>query len=278
MERETMRDVIAADFAVPAGRTVQDLAPELEAHLGATDPEIRDELAYVILGTWVERGLFPPADLARLAEQMTANLRAGIGEQGTDSVLRRSFSALILTEIVALDARARVLPEPLVRQVLEAGLTYVAAEQDVRGYVPQKGWAHSVAHTADLLKLLAAHPLLGAEDLWRILKAIGEKVAVRTTYAYVACEEERLALAVLAVLERRAFPVERLTAWLEGIPTGHWVAQADEAGALVSAHNTKALLTSLYTLLSTRQENMPDAAALLGAARQGLHTLMPHWY
>ena len=59
--------------------------------------------AYRILAAWIERGQYGADQLRTMAKQMTANLEAGLGEQDTDSVYLRTYSVLILMEIVAFD-------------------------------------------------------------------------------------------------------------------------------------------------------------------------------
>ena len=43
-------------YAVPQGESADALAHELSALLGSPDPELRDDLAYSILATWIHRG------------------------------------------------------------------------------------------------------------------------------------------------------------------------------------------------------------------------------
>ena len=44
------------DLRVPTDRRLDDLTAELTTMLGATDPNLRDAVAYPILATWIERG------------------------------------------------------------------------------------------------------------------------------------------------------------------------------------------------------------------------------
>ena len=93
---------------------------------------------------------------------MAAGLGVGLGERDTDSVFRRSFSALMLGECIAPRQR-----RPLVAggKVLDWGdrvATWLLREHDLRGFVPGKGWAHAVAHGADAIGALAQSPHVGA--------------------------------------------------------------------------------------------------------------------
>ena len=103
MDRSFWRVIANDENALPQGEWVAELTPELLGWLGSTDPELRDEFAYRILAAWIERGQYGADQLRTMAKQMTANLEAGLGEQGTDSVYLRTYSVLILMEIVAFD-------------------------------------------------------------------------------------------------------------------------------------------------------------------------------
>lgn len=268
------------EFAVPDGCTPAGLLPDLMAGLGSTDPELRDLLCYEVLGTWVEKGRFAPDELRPMMDQLLANLRDGVGQGENDRVFLRTFSALILAEIIAYDAKARFLTSEEVHRILAGALEYLAAEHDLRGFVPEKGWAHSVAHTADLLFTLARHPALDAADLRSILQAISAKVLTPTEYALVNREGYRLARAVLAAAEREDLPLPDVVAWLEELGgSGQSRAKAYVAGADGPRyHNAEALLTGLHLML-THMEGVPDVtrATLLPAVHAALKSFLP-WF
>src|SRR6266542_3379931 len=102
VDRSFLRFLVES-HALPQGEWVRELTPELLSWLGSTDAELRDEFAYPILTGWIERGQYGPDELRGIAGQMLGNLGKGLGESGTDSVFLRSFSALILMEVVARD-------------------------------------------------------------------------------------------------------------------------------------------------------------------------------
>ena len=150
MSGQYWKQVHASGLAVPSDRPLDDLTAELTRMLGDTDPETRDGTAYPTLATWVERGVYDDL-LSGLGDGMAAGLGVGLGERDTDSVFRRSFSALVLGECIGRDNQ-----RPLVvgSKVLEWGdrvATWLLRERDLRGFVPGKGWAHAVAHGADAL-------------------------------------------------------------------------------------------------------------------------------
>src|SRR4029453_1426853 len=98
---------------------------------------------------WIYRDQkLSPAQLREPMAEWIGNLKRGLGEQGTDSVLLRSFSALELSLLAAYDLKTPFLSQEEYDALLAAALDYLADERDVRGYDPEKGWMHSVAHTA----------------------------------------------------------------------------------------------------------------------------------
>ena len=67
-----------------------------------------------------------------------------------------SFSMLWLALIVEHDTQKPALPGEDIALIVAAALAYFAAERDLRGLVPVKGWAHAIAHSADLFAALAS--------------------------------------------------------------------------------------------------------------------------
>jgi len=94
------QDVLSKGLAVPVDRPLDDLTAELTTMLGSPDPELRDGTAYPALSTWIDRGVYDDL-LSGLGDGMAAGLTVGLGESGTDSVFRRSFSVLALAECLA---------------------------------------------------------------------------------------------------------------------------------------------------------------------------------
>src|SRR4030095_10879956 len=144
MDRSFWRVIANDENALPQGEWVAELTAELLGWLGSgdpaprgevrhriagalgglgsTDPERRDEFAYRILAAWIERGQYGADQLRTMAKQMTANLEAGLGEQGADSVYLRTYSVLILMEIVAFDNANPFLDQADLDGYLEAAL------------------------------------------------------------------------------------------------------------------------------------------------------------
>ena len=250
MHKRLFRKIHDSEFAMPQGRTAMDLLPPLMQGLGDVDFELRDTLCLEILWTWIESGNYTPDQLREIARQLMANLLEGLGAIEDDHVFLRTYSVLVLGAIVTYDARLRFLEPAELREILNASLRYLADEQDLRGYVPGKGWAHSPAHTANLMGALAHHPAMAADDLELILTGILQKVIAPTTYPYLDNEDGRLGRAVLAILRRELLPLNRVTACLEALGGSEprhtmFVPGRDHA----SHHNARCFLAYLHLLL-----------------------------
>jgi len=100
-------------------------------------------------------------------------------------------------------------------------LQYVGQEKDYRGYVVGKGWAHSIAHIADVLVNLSCCKVddeycIGRDGMAEILQAV--KILVcNKEHIYDAQEDERLLPVFLIASDRDMynFTTEELIEWID---------------------------------------------------------------
>lgn len=271
MDRAFWEGVAASGYAVPEGCDAGALAlEELLPALGSTDAELRDALAFSTLERWIRDGALTPEQMRGLLAELATNLTHGLGERDTDTVFLRSFSVLTLAVIVYRDNQAPFLEQAEVRQLLEVALVYLEAERDLRGWVPGKGWAHSVAHTADLLYMLAQSRYLDASDMNRIVDAIGAKLRAGGAF-YVCGEDERLARVVLAGAGRGLLTPDGAAEWLARLtrPLAEMDWMDGEGAALDRTlavhHNVKLFARSLFFALERREDRPPELDMLRDA-------------
>ena len=222
--REFWRAIARNHYAIPAGQEAFPLARELSGYLGSPDPELRDDLAYSMLAIWITRQKrFSPGELVTLLGELQANLRVSIGETGTDSIFKRSFSALCLSALAERDLKDPFLGEERFRTLLNAALTYLGDERDLRGFDAKKGWIHATAHTADLLAALVENKFFTKQDQERVLKAITQRLATANEiFAYG--EQDRLGNVAAAIASREEF---------DSVGWNSWVAQMDKEDRVV---------------------------------------------
>jgi hypothetical protein len=208
--------VVADGYRVPHGAALDDLTTDLVKMLGDGDPRVRDDIAYSVLSTWVSEGVYDEL-LAGLGDGLVLGLRVGLGEDGTDTVLRRSFSAVGLAAVIARDNAVHTLHPTTVLTWADRSVAWFLAERDLRGWVPERGWVHAVAHGADLLGTLAASRYLGPEELRVLLDVIAERLLIPTEHRFAAGEDDRLAFATMSLLHRDLVSVDELESWLDRV-------------------------------------------------------------
>jgi hypothetical protein len=279
MDKEFWREIAKNDFLLPTGHGARGYLDELLQNLGSTDPELRDELSLSILSTWLERRLYSDAEMRALLAPMSANLALRLGEVGTDSVFRRTFSVLILAELIHCDNKKSYLTQAEVMDVLEQGLRYLQAEQDARGFVPEKGWAHALAHTSDLLMVLSASRHLGAVELQRILQGIAARLVNSGHTIYINDEDERLIRVIVTIMERDLLSVDTLAAWSQSLVqlngANRWKEAYYDAARDRARHNVKTFLRSLHYRLVKSGKQRTSSMAFIPVLQEHLKILTP---
>ena len=267
MDKAFWESIKANDYAVPEGRSLDELTDDLLDFLVSPDPALRDDYCYTTMAYWMIRRVYSTDQMRQILRTLLPRMQAGIGEQGTNSVFGRSFAALMLGYVINEDNKTPFLEESEVKETLNKALEYLANEKDLRGWLPEKGWAHSAAHTADLLWFLAKNKHIEPSDLKNILHGMSDKMAVPSGYLFVHGEDERMARAILAVMSREDAPLEGLTKWLTQVgrvieltdPTANFDPKIHSA-----YYNTKNLLRSIYFKLAHAENPPQHVAALKG--------------
>jgi hypothetical protein len=259
---------LAEDCAVPAGESAFGLVGEAVTLLGSPDAEWRDDVGYGVVATCAyQKKLLRPEERRELVRRLSANLRRGIGETGTDSVLLRSFSALDLSIFAALENADPALDDAGYRRLLDDALAYLRDERDLRGFEPRVGWVHATAHTADLLKFLARNPRFAPADQQRLLAAAWAKMTAAGTPVFTHSEDERMAAALLSVVRRPDFDPAVLDTWLARFPVLEkqvWSQAPPDPALLDASQNARNLLRSLHLLLSLPVPGSPGPAGAPG--------------
>jgi hypothetical protein len=190
------------------------LKKTLFGYLSSTDPELRDEVGYIVYANWLKQDRYTKEKIQSHIHELLVNLETGIEETDSDSVFLRAFSVLLIAEIVHNDNKKSIFEKEQIQIILEKGLWYLDAEKDPRGFVPVKGWAHALAHTADLMMVLGRNRHLGKDDLARILKGIANRILQPNGYVYIHREDERLSNAVIQILQRDLLSYEEVEEWV----------------------------------------------------------------
>jgi hypothetical protein len=226
-----------------------ELAVALLDNLGSPDPRLRDELSLTLLWRLVDEDRLAPSQqeaLLRLATDAD-HLFSAIGSQGDDTVFRRTFSVLVVPMVVGADSERLRLTPAAVEASRMAVMAYARGERDWRGYVPGKGWAHAVAHTADALGALGLHPHTPPTDAVALLTTIHDLATVPYPLGYL--EDDRLAFAAWRLMQSGRVPDESLEHWLDGFQL---LDDRDDQGATLGGANALHFLRGLYFRLKAQ--------------------------
>ncbi|MFV5769340.1 DUF2785 domain-containing protein [Mammaliicoccus sciuri] len=130
-------------------------------------------------------------------------------------VLDRSFSALIIGIIVEYLEEHNQLPQDVYEKIINIAIDYMDKESDVRGYVQEIGWMHSVAHGSDLLATCVRSKYYSGDCNKVILKVISKKLYQLNTdlSCYIDDEDERQAFIIEALLEK-GLTDQELSNWI----------------------------------------------------------------
>lgn len=286
------------DFLRPlaenTGQLPEDIEPfaflkALLPNLGSTDAELRDILIYPALAHVLldeqNRYYLTGAQLEELLLTIIdqEHMFYRIGESGTDSVFMRAFSSLVIPLLFIADSRDPRISEQAARRTLEALLTYSRQEQDRRGYVRDKGWAHSIAHHADALDDCARNRYMTGAD----------REAILETLAYLAhlpeplCHEEddRLAFTAYGIITRQEVSMAYLKKWIASlvVPRVENVLVEEGVIAWYRAANVKNFLRGLYFLLSWSKvpaiaEQKTELLTEIDRALRQLNSLPAAWF
>jgi len=213
------------DYNISNNVEVDGLITDMLKFIGHTDAELRDELIYLTFSTLINNKTLSTAQIKHilticLDEQ---HLFFGIGEKDMDSVFTRAFSSLPIS--VALWFNQNETPFLAAKEILDIKnivMRYISQEKDCRGYVDGKGWAHAIAHIADVLGHLAESSKtvddgefsVGRDSLLEILNAVKIMICNKDC-VYTAEEDERLAVPVMDVIYREILTTDEFIGWVD---------------------------------------------------------------
>jgi len=229
------------------------LAQDLLKNIGNHDSFIRDGLIYPTLANLLYYDNLPK-------EEMIEITRTLMGEKGMKfdmpnyydfSVLTRSWSLLALVIIVYRQRNDKILPDELFNKLYIDFLDYFNNETDFRGYVDEVGWAHSVAHSADLFNQFFKCNELGEKEFKTMFEHIKNRFMINT-YVFISDEDERMVTAIVEAISRDVLSKEFLLEWINGFKSFEKLAKFPEDYNVDI--NIRNLLRSLYFRLRGNSE------------------------
>lgn len=200
---EQMEAIVHHEYKIPKNVKPFSLALKMLDIIGIEDSHVRDDLVYMVMATWIFEGKFSHEELRKILQILLndQHMFYQIGEKNTDTVFTRSFSVLQLPLIIGRHIEDSFLKEDELDEIYHQVTRYYKEEQDVRGYIDGKGWAHTAAHTADAISAMVQLPNMTHDRIMRILDLIRDKVCI-ASYQYIHQEDERIVVAILNILDR----------------------------------------------------------------------------
>ncbi|WP_081904768.1 DUF2785 domain-containing protein [Bacillus sp. UNC322MFChir4.1] len=228
-----------------------DIVKAMINHIGSTDSELR-EWIYSSFNQLILDNKLAHEFLAEILDFCLSDLLfKGIGENGTDTVFTRSFTSLLIAIILYKDNEDHFIPQSIVYKVKDELIHYINLEQDLRGYVPEKGWAHSVAHVADACEELVKNEKIEQKYYSEILETLWKKIFC-TKGVYIHNEDGRIITPILTMLNR-GLEIEKVGALIKGIPMEmkSQKEELDDEHYLFLKANCKSFLKSFYVEIAS---------------------------
>ena len=212
-----LQELEQREFRPAEGVDPAELIPAMLQYIGTTDSHLRDEFIYAAFCEWIlDDELLAKEQLRTLLPVLLddRHLLCGLGEKDTDSVFTRSFSVLVIPLLLTAHYTRGLFSADEINMVKQKLLYYLENERDRRGYVQGKGWAHTIAHTADALSDLVLCPETDRPIMLEILDAIRGVICVKDI-CYIHSEEERLVTAVIEVIKKRQVSEHDIIQWIQ---------------------------------------------------------------
>ncbi|MCL2350285.1 MAG: DUF2785 domain-containing protein [Defluviitaleaceae bacterium] len=186
-------DIAGDDHINPA------LAQILE-NMSSVNPNTRSAI-YKNFENMVKQDIIKPPELIRILDICLSEdyLYKNLGAI-SDDVFARSSASLIISTILEANAGRRFLSIPILDATCDRILEYITLENDTRGFVEGKGWAHAIAHAADMLQSLVSNTQIPTDKYPDVLGVIQNCLFKDATY--IDQEDERLVTVVKTMMQK----------------------------------------------------------------------------
>jgi hypothetical protein len=238
------------DYQAPSD--IFPLVQEMIHNIGSLDAQLRDELIYTTLSNWIPGHALTVYELEQILPVVLDenHLHFRLGETNSDAVFTRSFSMLVISLFLSRHRESPFLSKEHIHQIKENVFYNVQKERDYRGYDEVKGWAHAIAHAADVLDDLAQCTELDETDLLTILDLVYQKITV-TDCVYSDGEDERMVKSIISVLNRKILSQTYIKQWIERF--GDVEKDPEFLPSFRQKNNIKNFLKSLYFRIKFHQ-------------------------
>jgi hypothetical protein len=152
--------------------SADERALELISCLASPNPELRDQIGYELFAFWLRGEKLTDNTRRSLLGALSTNLTTNHDDEADNAALARSFSALILAELMRSDSITPFMTGTERQKLLNDVTDSLKRENDYRGLDSELGWVHPVAHMGDLLWRFALHEHTDAAQANAIIGAV----------------------------------------------------------------------------------------------------------
>jgi|AntRauTorckE6833_2_1112554.scaffolds.fasta_scaffold00234_6 REP element-mobilizing transposase RayT len=243
--KKTLSTIVDTDYEVSTDVDYKELTNIMLEKIGDTDPVLRDELIYMIMANWIDKDIYSNKELKEILNICLDedHLFYNIDSKEDDSVFTRTFSALQIAMLIYKDNNLDYLTQKEFNETAKLVCSYYKKEKDLRGYIENKGWAHSAAHGADIFAEIANNKKVQTKTLKNVLDVVNSKIKV-DNYIYFNNEDERISKAVTAVIKANKLDDQYLSNWFNSLLDIKEINNRNKKDTLIS--NIKNFLRSLY--------------------------------
>jgi hypothetical protein len=150
---------------------------------------------------------------------------------------------LVVALVLERDREAPFLGEGRIRQAFDRICDAYRNERDLVGYYPDKGWAHTVAHTADAFAIIVRSGALGDDGAGQVLDLVRDKF-LQPLQRFVEGEDERTARVIESILGARPSMRGRVMEWAASLARSPM--PEDMPARSIVKGNVRDLLRSIY--------------------------------
>ena len=169
--------------ALMMGETVtltdQDVL-DMMTGLRQVDPALRDKGIFFFISDGLQANIFSDHQIVLMVRYLLQDsvMFSHITEHENDGVFLRSFAVFIISLLNYANRQQPVdlFSKDLHETIIANLATYIALEHDTRGFVAEKGWAHTFLHIGNLLDDLSHDSSVARADKVFLLTVLIERI------------------------------------------------------------------------------------------------------
>lgn len=186
-------------------------------HIGDPDPYVRDTLIYSAWCTLLDEARLTTANKRRILHEVLDRkfLLDGLGRTNDHSVLKRSFTALLLAALLDDSRKTQWMSLEDQKRILKEVCYWLNNEADFRGFNEKLGWIHAFAHGADLLAECVKSEACKSEEVL-IVQGILKRILIGDELLLWG-EEDRLNLVIIQLFKLRKIKTDGFVEWCKDV-------------------------------------------------------------